>query len=301
MQHATFRPFFWALFILSLALSACSQHPLEADFTRISDSLNARIGISALHIESGERVALHGQERFPMQSVYKFPIAMVMLQEVDAGAFAMADSIWVDSTEYIPAAGHSPLRDQYPAGVKLTIEDLLIYNVSKSDGTACDVLLRLLGGTEAVEAQVHAMGVSDIAIATTEMVQVAHDTIQYQNWATPDGMNELLRLFYAGEPLSEDSRAWLWEQMSISNKWFDRRIKGLLPEGTPLAHKTGTARPYDGLCRATNDAGIITLPDGSHVALTVFVSDSYDSQTEREEAIAKIGKTVYDYWVGKGK
>jgi beta-lactamase class A len=69
-----------------------------------------------------------------------------------------------------------------------------------------------------------------------------------------------------------------------------------LPAETKLAHKTGTARTYNGLTRATNDAGIITLPDGSHLAITVFISDSYDSQTKREMTIARTAKEAYDYW-----
>ena len=180
--------------------------------------------------------------------------------------------------------------------MSLTIKDILEYNVSESDGTACDVLLRLLGGTDKVQERIHELGVRQIAIATTEMVQVANDTIQYRNWATPEAMNKLLQIFHNGTYLSESSRALLLKYMSISNEYFDRRIKGLLPPGTRLAHKTGTAGTYNGLTRATNDAGIITLPDGSHLAISVFVADSYDSQKKREMTIARAAKAAYDYW-----
>lgn len=97
--------------------------------------------------------------------------------------------------------------------------------------------------------------------------------------------------------LSPGSKALLMQYMSPSSPWFNRRIKGLLPPGTPVFHKTGTAGTFNGLTRATNDAGIITLPDGNHVALSVFISDSYASQKDRELAIAKIAKYVFDYFV----
>ena len=112
-----------------------------------------------------------------MQSVYKFPIAMVRLQAVDAGTYSLTDTIAINPSEYIPQSGHSPLRDSNPNGVKLTVKEIIRYNIAESDGTACDVLLRLLGGMDSVEASVHAFGVKDIAIATTEMVQVANDAI----------------------------------------------------------------------------------------------------------------------------
>jgi beta-lactamase class A len=286
------------LFILNLLISSqvYGQTSLQEKFEQIADTLKGNIGISALHLESGESISLNGDRQFPMQSVYKFPIAMVMLHEIDQGNFFLSDTISINKNEYIPEAGHSPIRDKYPNGAKLTIRDILEYNVSKSDGTACDVLVRLLGGTGQLEKSIHDLGVKNIAISTTEMVQVANDTIQYQNWSTPVAMNKLLEIFYVGGYLSKESRVLLLEFMSISNRWFDRRIKGLLPEETELAHKTGTARTYNGLTRATNDAGIITLPDGSHLAITVFISDSYDSQTKREMTIARAAKEAYDYW-----
>ncbi|MEL6191951.1 MAG: class A beta-lactamase [Bacteroidota bacterium] len=272
---------------------------MESSFAQIADSLKATLGVNALHMESGESISFNGDKRFPMQSVYKFPIGMVMLHKVDIGEFSLEDSIWIDPSEYIPKAGHSLIRNKYPSGVSLPLKEILEYNVSGSDGTACDVLLRLLGGTEKVEEEIHKLGVMQIAISTTEMIQVAQDTIQYQNWSTPEAMSQLFQVFLKGDYLTPKSQKILLDFMLLSNKWFDKRIKGLLPKGTIVAHKTGTARTYDGLCRATNDAGIIYLPDGTHLAVSVFVMDSYDSQEEREKAIAKVAKAVYEFWTEK--
>lgn len=301
-MQSLFRPFLSIhvfVFAFFIASPLFGQQALQLRFEQIADSLNGKLGVSAFHIETGERVSFNGNKRYPMQSVYKFPIAMVMLNQVDAGKFRLQDSIKVDKSEYISEKGHSPLRDKYPKGVTLPLKEIIEYNISQSDGTACDVLLRLLGGTAKTQAQLREWGLTDIAIATTEMVQVAHDTIQYQNWATPEGMNELLVLFHQGKQISPKSKAFLWDQMSISNKWFDKRIKRLLPPDTPLAHKTGTAWTYNGFNRATNDAGIITLPDGSHLAISVFVSDAQESQYTREMTIAKAAKAAYDYWTTK--
>jgi beta-lactamase class A len=78
-----------------------------------------------------------------------------------------------------------------------------------------------------------------------------------------------------------------------------QRLKGLLPKETIVIHKTGTSFTIDGLTRATNDAGIITLPNGQHLAITVFVSDAYGSTAEKEGVIAQMAKACYDYWVIK--
>jgi len=293
----TLRRFHLTAILLLTVYTAFGQNNLQTTFKQIADSLNGNLGVSALLIETGESISYQGDKKFPMQSVYKFPIAMVMLHHIDANKFSLEDTIKIDKAEYIPMAGHSPLRDKYPNGSHLTIDNILAYNVAQSDGTACDVLLRLLGGTQKVNEHIHALGIDNIAIATTEMVQVANDTIQYQNWSTPIAMNKLIKIFHENSYLSERSKAILLKHMSVSNKWFDRRIKGLLPKEIKVAHKTGTARTYNGLTRATNDAGIITLPNGKHLAISVFVSDSYDSQEKREMTIAKASKAAYDYFL----
>ena len=277
--------------------SAKDPAPLLKIFEEVDGSLLGELGVSALHIESGQQIAHRGDERFPMQSVYKFPIAMVMLHDIDQGLFSLQDTIAILPKEYIPRSGHSPLRDQFPDGVQMPLKEVLAYNISQSDGTACDVLLRLLGGTEAVDNRVRHFGSDSIAIATTEMVQVANDTIQYRNWSTPNGMNELLEVFRSKEYLSEEGSELLTEFMSVSTPWFDRRIKGKLPQGTPVAHKTGTAGTYNGLNRATNDVGIISLPNGEHLAISVFVKDSRDQHSAREEAIARVARAAYDFWL----
>lgn len=284
------------LMVFSVPLLRGQEGLLQSRFDAIAKSTSGELGISALHLETGESISYQGKGRFPMQSVYKVPIAMAMLRQIDVGNYALSDTIQIEEKEYIPKLGHSPIRDAYPGGVKLTIEELLRYNVSQSDGTACDVLLRLLGGTGNVQQSVRNMGVGDMAIATTEMVQVSNDTIQYQNWSTPEGMTQLLQILFKGNYLTEKSRDFLLELMSFSNPYFDRRIKGLLPVGTPVVHKTGAARTFDGLTRATNDAGIVTLPDGTHMIISVFVKDSHASSDTRALTIAKVARQAFDYW-----
>jgi beta-lactamase class A len=70
----------------------------------------------------------------------------------------------------------------------------------------------------------------------------------------------------------------------------------MLPTGTVVAHKTGSSRTVAGLTRATNDAGLVTLPDGRHLAVVVFVSDSTADDVTREEVIAKAARAAWDVW-----
>ncbi|SEW53274.1 class A beta-lactamase [Chitinophaga arvensicola] len=284
-----------ATFVVSLP-TAKGQQTLRRQIAAIAGNISGKVGVYAEILETKDTVSFNRDQRFPMQSVYKFPIAMAMLHAVDQQKFRLDQLIHVTKEDLIGPRGVSPVRDLHPEGnFDIPLSDLIDYNIRSSDGSACDVLLRLLGGTANANAYVHSLGVKQIAIATTEKVQVPSEMIQYQNWSTPAAMTQLLRIFYQEPVLSDSSHRYLMHLLTTSGPGA-KRLKGLLPAGTPVAHKTGTSWTSDGLTRATNDVGIITMPNGQHVAITVFVSDAKASEAEREGTIAKIAKAVYDHW-----
>ena len=76
------------------------------------------------------------------------------------------------------------------------------------------------------------------------------------------------------------------------------RIKALLPEGTIVAHKTGTSDTRGKITDACNDAGILFLPDGTHLVLSVFVCKSEENYDDTRRLIAEIAKTAFDFYSG---
>lgn len=261
----------------------------------IAKQVNEKVGVYTALIETGESVNLNGVQHFPMQSVYKFPIAMAVLHEVDNGKLKINQLVDVSKSDYIPA-GHSPLKDQFPKGTKISIKDLIKYSVSESDGSASDVLCRLVGGIKNANNYIHGIGIKEIQIVLTEQIQVTHDAEQYQNWSTPEAMGHLFEIFYKKSVLKPASKALLLKDLTESTPG-PKRIKGLLPKGTKVAHKTGTSGTRtNGITAATNDAGIITLPDGRHLVVVVYIADCADSEQKRETAIARIAKVAYDHY-----
>ena len=78
------------------------------------------------------------------------------------------------------------------------------------------------------------------------------------------------------------------------------KIVAQLPESIPVAHKTGSSGKNEkGLTAAENDIGIVTLPDGTHYAISIFVSDSMESEATNTKMIADISKIVFDYFSKK--
>ncbi len=259
----------------------------------IAAATHGSVGAAVVVVEGGRVVALHGEQRFPMQSVYKLPIAMAVLHGVDLGRLSLNQPVQITPADLVPPSRGSPIRDKYPHGTVMTVLQLLEAMMNVSDGTASDVLLKRAGGPARVNAYLHSLGVRNMAVATSEAAMAQNEQVQYQNWATPDAMAGLLCVLQQGRALSPPSRHLLLGLMTHSQTG-PHRIKGLLPTGTIVAHKTGSSGTVDGLTRATNDAGLITLPDGKHLVVVVFVSATRVGTAAQEAVIAKIARAAWN-------
>ena len=266
---------------------ARARHTIDA----LAGTISGRVGAAAMVVETGELVMSHGNERFPMQSIVKLPIAMAVLQRIDAGTLKLSEVIHVRKKDMVPSI-HSPIRDLSPNGTNLTVRELLRAAIVESDGTASDILL-ILAPLASVDQMVHTLGADSMKIVATERAMVADPKVQYKNWSTPLAAVKLLRALQQGRSISAPSRVlltgWLTETTIGAN-----RIKALLPRGTAVAHKAGTDATRGGLTRATNDIGLVTLPNGQHLAIAVFVRDSKATEAQRDRVIARIARAVWD-------
>ena len=160
---------------------------------------------------------------------------------------------------------------------------------------ASDLLLRLAGGPARVTAYVRGLGIRDMDIATSERQMSADPSrrTQYGNFSTPRAAVALLTALYRGPGLSNDARTLLLRHMTDSVPGA-KRLKGLLPPGTIVAHKTGTDATVNGMTRATNDIGIVTLPNGRHMAIAVLLTQARGSDAARDSVIARASRAAYD-------
>jgi beta-lactamase class A len=268
---------------------------IQKDIAQIASAAKGHVGVAALVLETGETVSLNPHDHFPMQSVYKLPICMAVMAQVDAGKISLDQKVRVTKDDFVNPGQHSPVRDQNPNGVELSVRDLLRFAISESDGTASDVLMKLAGGRVSVQMYLTDLPVPDMIVLNTEKELGQDWRAQYRNSASPEAAVALLRALYERRGLSESSQALLLKLM-IESTPGAKRLKGLLPAGTIVAHKTGTSGTQNGVTAATNDIGIITLPKGKHLAIAVFVTDSPADEATREGVIAKIAKAAWDWW-----
>jgi beta-lactamase class A len=287
------------IFLLALMMRdvAAQNANLRDEVVRIAASVSADVGVAVLNLETGDTLILHGRGHFRMQSVFKFPLAIMVLHEVDKGTLSLDQKIHLRKEDMLVNTW-SPMAVKYPEGnVEITLSEILRYTVSQSDNSGCDVLFRLVGGSGKVNDFLHGLEITQIAITATEAEMHRAWPVQFTNWCEPGAMVTLLKQFDRGNILSPSSRDCLWNIMVETSTGL-KRIKGLLPEGTVVAHKPGTGDyNAEGVLGAFNDVGIIVLPDGSHVAVVTYISGTKEKDTTRLElVIAKISRAVYDQY-----
>jgi len=304
------------LFALAIVLSACggNSHTSTAgdhaaDTTvqqgdalrnKIAAYVTAKhlnIGMAVMHLERGDTLSVHGHEHYALMSVCKFPQAITLLHLVDAGKLARDTKLHITPYDLTQRTLSSLQKDHPKVPFDLTIPEALAYSIGQSDNITSNVIFALDGGPAAVEAYIHSLGIEEIGVGT-DYRNMRMDSL-YKNWITPVAAVTLLYKFYTQKILSDTSQATLWKAMVEAPNGKDR-LPGMLPAGTVIGHKTGTAgRDTANVCEAFNDIGIMQLPDGSHVAVAVFVAKSPNTDEENAKMIAEIGRMVWNNYMAK--
>lgn len=284
-----------ALALGVLPVLAAAPATDAAAVQKLAHSLQARVGMAAVMLDTGETVAVGDETAYPMQSVFKFILALSVLKRVDQGTLALEQIIRIRPEQLVKDTW-SPLRERFPQGGDFSLKELLRVTVQESDNNACDLLFALIGGTGTVQKDLKEWGISGINVRFTEDEMLRNHDLQYVNSSRPSSMNALLRAFDEGKILNKDTQRFLWDMMA-GCATGTARLKGLLPEDYVVAHKTGSGFTNpEGVIAAVNDVGIIVLPNGRKMAVSVFVMDSKDSSAACDRVIASMARWLCTEW-----
>lgn len=254
---------------------------LEQQIAQIADSSRGRIGVAAIDLTTGKQISILGNQRFPLASTSKVAIAATFLEGVDKGRWRLEDRFPMMLT---------PTRE----GTVMTGRELIELAITRSSNEAADGLLRVVGGPRAVNEWVHRAGIKEFSIDRYIDTLVREDgavdpaqSVDVRDSATPVAMVKLIKGLHDGRWLSQSSLSVLLGAMSRC-KTGPQRIKGQMPTGVMVAHKTGS------LYNTSSDVGIVTGPDGHAIALAIYVTGGKNDHRYRFEKIATIARAVYD-------
>lgn len=300
------------------APSDAAAASLRSTILRIADDVDGTVGVSVVHIPSGRSFSYGGAEKFPMASVFKLPVAVVLLSRVDAGALKLDEKLPVTRGDLRPPG---PVLERWTPGLSLTVGELLDEMMVASDNSAVDLLIRRLGGTKAVRDGLAALGLSGIDVDATELemmlrfrgiqgspvgLRMTPEELKTKTGkvseaarkkaaarfekapldaATPDALARLLVRLEKRELLSAASADRLLSAMRRCATG-DRRIRAGVPKGSEVFDKTGT------IGRCMNDVGLVRLPGGPTLAISVLIRSSYVDEKTREALIAEVARAA---------
>jgi beta-lactamase class A len=235
---------------------------LERQLQSMMTSRPGDNGLAALDLRSGELVGVRADEPFPMASTVKVAIAANYLAQVDYGRRSLDRKIGGRSATTL-------------------LEAMIVH----SDNHATDLLLRDLGGPGTVQAWLEQHELRGMRIDRTirQLLHDRRDLYDARDSSTPRSMVKLLQRLDSGKLLKPVGKSFLLGLMRRCATGKNR-IRGFLPEGTPVENKTGT------LSGLTTDVGFITLPDGRRIAVAFFARNGGD----RANTIAWAARTIYD-------
>src|ERR1700693_2289101 len=284
----------FTLTIILISTSAAAQSALQKQIRTIAAEAHGKVAVACSLPDSTLNCDLEPHAHPPMQSVFKLPLAITALQLVEQRTLSLDQPVRFLPSDRILPDTHSQLQDKYPeANVDVPLRELLRLAVSESDNVAADMILRVIGGPPVVNSYMSSMGVAGFHLEDGEDALARDAAAQYRNWFEPAGAVQLLSHIRNNSPLTAEHTQMLLQWMKDASSGL-HRIKGDLPSGTIVMHKTGSPGTHDGLTSATNDVGLIALPDGRRLAIAIFVSDSTADDDTRDAVIARIAKAAYD-------
>lgn len=247
------------------------------------------VGISLLELETGDTLSINHQTKFAMQSTYKFPLALAVLNKVEKGDISLQQKLFF-SKENLDNYSWSPLKKQNPkSSFYMSVDSVLMYMTAYSDNLACDKLFELIGGTKVAHKFIHQQGFPEIQIQDTELEIAKTPNHMYLNSTTPTEMTRLLKAFYTHKIVNETHTQYLLKYM-IHDSTSHNRILGKLPKEVTVAHKTGTG------INICNDIGILYLPNGKHLAVAIFTMYSKETYETVEALIATLSQEIFDHY-----
>lgn len=267
------------------------QNTMEQKLQKLISDKDCDVGIAVLHGNKQWLVTNH--ETYPMMSVFKIFVAAAVLDKVEKENVSLDKKILISKDMIYPT--YSPLRDKiqnYP--YQATIEELLFYMIAQSDNVATDVLISYLGGINALNQFLEAVGFSQIVIKVNERQMSEDIQTQKFNVAQPYDVALFMKSILEGDILSAKQKE-IWMNFMEQTQTGKDKLKAGLPRDVVIGHKTGSSdRDEKGVKIGDNDVGFVFLPNGEIYYIAVFLKNSKMNDEKNAKLISQISELVYD-------
>jgi len=273
-----------ALALAQRAIAAPAPHPTSyAPLANLERKAGGRLGVAMLDTGSGAVVGHRLGERFGMCSMFKLPLAAVILREADQGRLELRRQIRYGKADMI---AHAPVTTKHLARGHMTVVELAEAAQITSDNPAANLLLKLIGGPAGMTVRLRELGDMTTRVDRFEPEMNVVPAGEERDTSTPAAMAALVRRIALGDTLKPASRELLVGWMTQTETGLERLRAGF-PKDWRAGDKTGTYSDerMPGKC---NDVAICWPPGRAPLIVAAF----YETPTARRNGIDDADQAV---------
>lgn len=258
--------------------------------------VGGRLGVAIHDAAQGGGPAHRGDERFALCSTFKLLLAAVVLREAEAGRMSLAEELPFGRTDLV---SHSPVVEARLAAGRMRVDALAEATQTTSDNAAANLLMRRLGGPQALTAAFRGLGddITRVDRWEPEMNRVPPGEVR--DTTTPDAMARTAARLFGDDLLSPASRERLRGWM-IATRTGRYRLRAGLPADWTVGDKTGTGQNPDS-GNVHNDVAVVWRPGRPPVAIAAYYAAGayYPEMRARDDAVlADVGRIAGE-WIAR--
>lgn len=251
------------------------QHQTTTSYSDLKNSVSIILSNTKGHyafyfedLTTGAWIGLNEDEQFMPLSLYKVPVMIATLKEVESGEATLDQKVFLDKLDIDNQSGDLWKKG---AGYQLTVKDLLLQMIQQSDNTAFEALNRHVVAKDVMFESVVAMGLPAPTLNDTRVTAREYSAM----------LRGLYFSTYLRKPFSELALT------IMLHSDFNSQIPAGLPKDVKVAHKVGffvTEGFY-------HDCGIIYATNKPYL-LCVMSRNSTSEEADR--VISQLSKIVYN-------
>lgn len=249
---------------------------LQRRLAALEKEVNGRIGLALIEPARSRGWSYRGDERFPLCSTFKLLLAAAVLKRSESQPALMEQTLHWTPAEHL---SYMPVTEKHPQG--MTVSELCAAAIQYSDNLAANVLLKWLGGPQAVTALVRYLGDTVTRLDRNEPTLNSAIPGDPRDTTTPLHMAhcvQQLTLKSGLQPVQQRQLvAWL-----KGNTTGKKAIAAALPAGWTIGDKTGS-----GAYGTTNDVGLIMPPDRGPLVMAIYFTQPLPQAKSRQDVLAR--------------
>lgn len=286
----TRRKLLMASLVAAFASGAYAAERADKALKRLQKQIGGRLGVHVLDSQSGKRIGIDDDSRYAMASTFKLPLAAALLWQVDRKAFNLELTMPIAKSDLLQNS--SAVEAKLAAGAdSMTLRELCAAAVKVSDNAAANILLKGIGGPQALTQFFRSLGDNVSRLDRIEPMLNTNMPGDPRDTTTPRAMVDSMLRIFTQDVLSIPSRALLIDWMSASRTGIER-VRAGLPKSWNPGDKTG-----GGDNGAFNDIVIAYPPDRRPIFIAVYMSESKLSTPALNAAQAEVGSIVArEHW-----